>query len=110
MGYALTKLREANSPYLPFAHDGLEWQFKPVEDDDDALDRSANEWPLRGNPHDMRVPKDGDGKNGELTDNNGPLDFHPALIACFGTSWWNWRDRLTEGCAIDFDYGHGGHP
>ncbi len=107
--YALTKLREARSPYLPFAHDGLEWQFKPVEGDDDALDRWANEWPLRANPHDWRIPRNGDGKNDGPTDNNGPLDYHPALIACFGTSWWDWKRRLTEGCAIDFDYGHGGH-
>ena len=107
--YALTKLQEAHSPYLPFAHDGLEWQFKPVDGDDDALDRWANEWPLRANPHDWRIPRNGDGKNGGPTDNNGPLDYHPALIACFGTSWWDWKRRLTEGCAIDFDYGHGGH-
>lgn len=106
--FALTKLGEINSPYLPFAHDGLEWQFKPVEGDDDALDRWANQWPFRASPHDMRIPKDGDGKNDGPTDNDGPIDFHPALIDCFGTSFWNWRRRVTEGCGIDFDYGHGG--
>ncbi len=99
--FALTKLREANSPYLPFAHDGLEWQFQVTTDDDDL-----NRWAGSGQPpFKHRTPA-----NGDLlpVPADGPIPFDPHLISCFGTSWWNWRAKLTEGCAIDFDYGHGG--
>ena len=67
--FALKKLRDIDSPYLPFAHAGLEWQFKPVEGNDDALDRWASQWPFRASPDDKRVPKDGDGEKACQTEN-----------------------------------------
>jgi hypothetical protein len=62
-------------------------------------------WPISGHPHAKRIPAHGDCNP---RNNDSVIDFHPNLIACFGTSWWNWRDGLTEGCYFDFDFGHGG--
>ena len=94
----------SNSPYLDCFHRGLELQFAPTKDDD-AINRFANIWPIAGTPHPMRIPAHGDANP---VNNDGPVDFHTDLIGCFGTSWWNWRDGLTECCFLDFDYGHGG--
>jgi len=99
--FALAMLRASNSPYLPFAHDGLEWQFQPTKDDDDL-----NRWAGSGQPpFKHRIPA-----NGDLlpVPADGPIPFDPHLISLLGSSWWNWRDKVTEGCAIDFDFGHGG--
>ena len=97
------RLRAANSPYAAFYHSALETQFQPVIDDD-ALDHYFGQWPMSGNPRPVRIPADG---GTAPRNNDGPLDFHPELIAAAGTSWWNWRDGVTEGCYFDFDYGHG---
>jgi hypothetical protein len=102
--FAAEQLRKSNSPYLDFFHKGLELQFMPVQDDD-ALDRWSGIWPISGHPHAKRIPAHGDCNP---KDNDSVIDFHPNLIACFGTSWWNWRDCQTEGCFFDFDFGHGG--
>lgn len=105
--FAVTKLAEIDSPYRERFHDKLELQFMPVENDDDALDRWAGEWPLVDRqPHKLRIPADGATKP---KNNNGPVDYHPELVARFGTSWWNWIDQQTEACSFDFDFGHGGN-
>jgi hypothetical protein len=91
------RLRATDSPYANLFHNGLEMQFQPTTDE-----RLLDGWIYP--PYPYRIPKDGD-KN--PTPNDGPLGYHPDLIAAAGTSWWNWRDGVTEGCAFDFDYGHG---
>jgi len=92
-------VRTHQNPLYP-THDGLEFQFQ-VADDDDSLDAFAD--PAHP-PYKYRIPEAGDR---QPTPNNRPIDYNPKLIVLWGTSWWNWRDGLTEGCAIDFDYGHG---
>ena len=101
------RLREIGSPYAAFYHSGLETQIVPVEDDD-LLDDYRSQWPvISDGPRPIRtVITDKSGK--PLRSYDGPVDFHPALILAAGTSWWNWRSGLTEGCFFDFDYGHGG--
>jgi hypothetical protein len=91
------RLGATNSPYASFIHDGLEWQFQPT-DEEALLEGWLNQ------PYPYRIPKHGDTIP---TSNDGPLGYYPGLIKAAGTSWWNWKDGLTEGCALDFDYGHG---
>ena len=107
--FAQNKLREANSPYAEFVHCGLELQIEPITTDDAALDRWAGEWPLRANPHSLRIPVDGNGEEGGPRDNDGPVDYHPNLISHHGISWWNWRDGQTEAAFFEYDHGHGPH-
>ncbi|MGA2035323.1 MAG: primase-helicase family protein, partial [Thermoguttaceae bacterium] len=85
-------------------HRDLETHFEPVEDDDDLLDEWAGRWPILGKPHAWTIPAEG---STDPTANDGAVDYHPNLIGCFGTSWWNWKVGQTEGCMFDFDFGHG---
>ena len=105
--YALTKLREANSPTFPSLTMVWSGNSSPLR----AMATPWTAGPTSGPCGPTRticaVPKS-DGKNNGPTDNNGPLDYHPALIACLARHG-GIRARLTEGYAIDFDYGHGGH-
>jgi hypothetical protein len=107
--YAQSRLRETNSPYADFFQPGLELQIEPITGDDDALDRWAGEWPIRANPHSLRIPADGNAEEGGPRDNDGPVDFHPELISHWGTTWWNWRDGQTEAVFLEYDHGHGPH-
>ncbi len=91
------RLRATNSPYATFYHSGLETQFQPTDDE-----KMIEPW--FDKPFTLRIPKDGDV---QPLDNDGRVAYAPCLIACAGTSWWNWRDGLTEACYFDFDYGHG---
>jgi len=102
--YAMERLRASNSPYRDYFHPGLELQLVPLKDDD-AITRLEGRWPIQGTPRPVRIPADG---STNPRNNDGAVDYHPNLIGCFGTSWWNWRDGLTEACFFDFDYGHGG--
>lgn len=102
--HAQARLREINSPYAEFYHRDLETHFDPVTDDDDLLNEWAGQWPILGKPHAFTVPADG---STDPRANDGVLDYHPKLILCFGTSWWNWKARQTEGCMFDFDFAHG---
>ena len=101
--YAETKLRETGSPYADYYHSGLETHFEPI-DDDDALDEWQGKWPILGNPRPITVPRDG---ATDPVNNDGAVDFHPNLISHLGTSWWNYITGQTEGCMVDFDFGHG---
>lgn len=92
------RLRATGSPYADFFHGGLEMQFQPTTDEC-LLDG----WVYP--PYPYRIPEDG---HINPMPNDGPLGYHPDLIAAAGVSWWNWRDGVTEGCAFDFDYLHGG--
>jgi hypothetical protein len=92
------RLRETNSPYADFVHDGLEWQIQPTEEEA-LLERWQNK------PYRIRIPKHG---RTIPQDNDGPVSYPPLLVTAAGTSWWNWWDGVTEACFFDFDYGHGG--
>jgi len=107
--YAQSKLREAGSPYVEFVHCGLELQIEPITGDDDALDRWAAEWPIRANPHSLRIPADGNAEEGGPRNNDGPVDYHPNLVSHWGTSWWNFLDGQTEAVFMEYDHGHGPH-
>jgi hypothetical protein len=96
------RLRATKSPYADLYHGSLETQIQPTTDDDD-LNRYTN-WHIVGTPRPVRTPANG--KTSPVS-NDGPVDFNPLLIAAAGTSWWNWRDGVTEACFFDFDYGHG---
>ena len=103
--WAGQKLNEIQSPYSDRFHRDLEMQFMPIEDDDDALDRWRGEWPIVGDGVvRKRIPRGG---KSVPVNNDGPVEYHPNLIARFGTSWWNWRLGQTEAAGIDFDFGHG---
>jgi hypothetical protein len=93
------RLRATRSPYAAYFHDGLEMQFQPTTDES-LLDGWIHP------PFPYRIPADG---HINPTPNDGQLAYHPDLVATAGVSWWNWRDGLTEGCAFDFDFGHGPH-
>jgi len=71
------------------------------------LDRYCNAWPILGEPRDVRNPMKGD--TAPKPYYSPVLDFHPELIQCAGTSWWNWRRGVTEATFLDFDFGHGRH-
>jgi hypothetical protein len=98
------ELKEINSPYAEFFHEGLEVHFEPVEGDDEALDQWGGQWPIPGDPHACTVPHDG---ATEPTNNDGAVNFHPKLVLCSGTSWWDWQKGVTEACMFDFDLSHG---
>jgi hypothetical protein len=101
------QLRKSGSPYAPFYHSELEPQIQPIEDNDDLLDLYFDQWPIVGTPRPVRtVIADKAGR--PLRSHDGFVDYHPKLIACAGTSWWNWVKGITEACYFDFDYGHGG--
>ena len=100
------RLRAVGSPYAPFYHGKLETQIQPVQDDD-LLDRYGSAWPIVGTVRPVRTVKTTD-DGAPIRSNDGIVDFHPELIGCAATSWWNWVDQLTEACFFDFDYGHGG--
>ena len=101
------------SPYSSYYHAALETQVMPVEltdgefnpEWDSAWDRHGNRYLAQPRPV-RTVVTDRDGA--PIKSNDGPVDYPPELILTAGTSWWNWRDRLTEACYFDFDYGHGG--
>ncbi|MEN6405900.1 MAG: hypothetical protein ABFC77_05455 [Thermoguttaceae bacterium] len=95
--WIIARLREQNSPYAPFVHEKLEWQFMPT--DEEAL---LEGWIHR--PYRLRIPKNG---TTSPEDNDRELLYPPMLIREAGTSWWNWKDGVTEACFFDFDYGHG---
>jgi len=67
--------------------------------DDDKWDRLTTEGCFRCSPFVKRIPKGS-------KDNDDFLAYSPALIRCAGTSWWNYRDQLTEAMGIDFDCDH----
>jgi len=98
-------LEREGSPYAPFYHSGLETQIQPTQNDD-LLDRYAAEWPIVGNVRPVRTVFSAGGV--PIGSNDGIVDYHPNLIDCAGTSWWNWRTKKTEACFFDFDFGHGG--
>jgi hypothetical protein len=96
------------SPYAPFFHSALEVQIEPVKDDDE-LDLYGGQWPVLSNgPRPVRTVIVSKKTGRVIRGNDGVVDYNPALIACAGTSWWNWKKELTEACFFDFDHGHGG--
>ena len=68
------------------------------------LDEWAGQWPIRCKPHALTTPAEG---STDPTSNDSVVGYHPNLVLCFGTSWWNWTAGQTEGCMFDFDFGHG---
>lgn len=98
------ELKEIDSPYAEFFHEGLEVHFDPVENDDDALDQWGGQWPIPGDPHAWTVPHAG----ATAPENNDTaVNYHPKLVLCSGTSWWNYLLGITEAVMFDFDLSHG---
>ena len=97
-GFAVQSLQD--SPYREHFYPGLECQFQPTEDDN-YLDLYGD---VADRPFKYRLPKDG-AEN--PIENDGPIPFTPRLIVTWGTSWWDYHRKLTIGCCVDIDHGHG---
>ena len=102
-GWLSATLQASNSPYTPFLHSGLELHvdpLTPVEIGDDLWTDLIADWPIYAEPFPLRIPRNGS------QENDSPIAYNPRLIRCAGTSWWNYRKKITEACGIDFDFDH----
>lgn len=110
----------STGPYAPYVHSGLELHFDPLQlkhlfpspTPTDAeyeavvveWDRRLGEWEGGCDPFTKRIPKNG--KTETPIDNDTICEFNPELVLCAGTNWWDWKNKLTIACGIDFDSGH----
>jgi len=90
----------SGSPYRNLIRKHLELQFQPSKDDD-LRDEWQNEWPISSGPYPKRV---------DCAQKNGPVGYHPKLVDCWATSWWDYEAGLTVAAFFDFDHNHGSNP